>query len=100
MLLATVDLRTDYQVLGLVKGSSMKAKHLGKDIMAEIRKLVGGEVREYAELLTEAREEAIAKMTAEAEKLGANAVIGVRFATSTITSGAAEIIAYGTAVKI
>jgi len=100
MLLSTVDLRTEYQVLGLVKGSSMKAKHLGKDIMAEIRKLVGGEVREYAELLTEAREEAIAKMIAEADKLGANAVIGVRFATSTITSGAAEIIAYGTAVKI
>ncbi len=100
MLLSTVDLRTEYQVLGLVKGSSMKAKHLGKDIMAEIRKLVGGEVREYAELLTEAREEAIARMIAEADKLGANAVIGVRFATSTITSGAAEIIAYGTAVKI
>jgi uncharacterized protein YbjQ (UPF0145 family) len=100
MLLATSDLRVDYEVLGLVKGSCMRAKHLGQDIVAGLRKIVGGEITEYARLLEEAREVAIKGMIAEAEALGANAVIGVRFATSTITAGAAEIIAYGTAVKI
>jgi len=100
MLMATVDLNTEYKVLGLVKGSTMRARHLGQDIMAGLRKLVGGEVAEYASLLIEAREEAIAGMVREAEKLGANAIIGVRFASSTITQGAAEVIAYGTAVKI
>jgi len=100
MLLATSDLRTDYEVLGLVKGSSMKAKHLGKDILAHLRKIIGGEVKEYHELLNEAREEALKEMCQEAEALGANAVVAVRFTTSTITAGAAEIVAYGTAVKI
>lgn len=100
MLLTTVDIRTDYEVKGMVKGSSMKAKHLGKDILAFFRQLIGGEVKEYAELLVSAREEAIARMIQEATSLGANAVIGVRFGTSNVTTGAAEIIAYGTAVKI
>ena len=100
MLLTTVDIRTEYQVIGMVRGSSMKAKHLGKDIMAFFRQLIGGEVTEYAELLKTAREEAIAQMTREAESLGANAIIGIRFGTSNVTTGAAEIIAYGTAVKI
>jgi uncharacterized protein YbjQ (UPF0145 family) len=100
MLMATVDLNTDYKVLGLVKGSTMRARHLGQDVMAGLRKLVGGEVSEYASLLVEAREAAIADMVREAEKLGANAIIGVRFASSTITTGAAEVIAYGTAVRI
>lgn len=100
MLLATSDLRTDYQVLGMVKGSCMRAKHLGQDIVAGLRKLVGGEITEYARLLEEAREEAIKGMVKEAEALGANAIIAVRFSTSTITTGAAEIIAYGTAVRI
>ncbi len=99
MLLATSDLKRDYEVLGLVRGSEMKAVHVGKDITAAIRKLIGGEVGEYAELLQEARDEALAEMEAEAEKLDADAVIEVRFATSTITSGAAEIVAYGTAIK-
>jgi uncharacterized protein YbjQ (UPF0145 family) len=100
MLMSIVDLNTDYKVLGLVKGSTMRARHLGQDIMAGLRKLVGGEVAEYASLLLEAREEAIKAMTREAEQLGANAIIGVRFASSTITTGAAEVIAYGTAVRI
>ncbi len=100
MLLTTCDINVDYKVLGLVKGSSMRAVHLGKDILASLRKLVGGTVSEYAELIDEAREQATKKMIAEAEKLGANAIIVVRFSTTTITTGTAEIIAYGTAVKI
>lgn len=100
MLLTTVDIKTDYEVKGLVKGSSMKAKHLGKDILAFFRQLIGGEVKEYADLLVSTREEAIAEMIREAKALGANAIIGVRFSTTSVTSGAAEIIAYGTAVKI
>ncbi|KJS12871.1 MAG: hypothetical protein JL56_10505 [Desulfotomaculum sp. BICA1-6] len=100
MLLTTVDIRTEYQVIGMVRGSSMKAKHLGKDIVAFFRQLIGGEVKEYADLLKSAREEAIAQMIREAESLGANAIIGIRFGTSNVSAGAAEIIAYGTAVKI
>jgi uncharacterized protein YbjQ (UPF0145 family) len=100
MLLATTDLRTEYEVLGMVKGSSTKAKHLGKDIVAGLRKIVGGDVKEYAELLQEARDEAENRMIAEAEKLGANAVIGIRFSTSSISQGMAEMLAYGTAVRI
>jgi len=100
MLLTTTDLRTDYEVLGLVRGSSTKAKHLGKDIVAAIRKLIGGDVKEYSELLEEARAEAEKRMVAEAEKLGANAIICVRYSTSSISSGIAEIVAYGTAVRI
>jgi uncharacterized protein YbjQ (UPF0145 family) len=100
MLLATTDLRTEYEVLGMVKGSSTKAKHLGKDIVAGLRKIVGGDVKEYAEQLQEARDEAENRMIAEAEKLGANAVIGIRFSTSSISQGMAEMLAYGTAVRI
>lgn len=100
MLLATTDLRVDYEVLGLVRGSRMRARHLGMDILAALRKLVGGEITEYSKLLEEAREEAIGAMVREAAALGANAVVGVRLASSTITTGAAEVIAYGTAVRI
>jgi len=100
MLLTTVDIKADYEIKGLVKGSSMRARHLGKDITAFFRQLIGGEVKEYAELLIAAREEAIERMIREAKSLGANAVIGVRFGTSNVASGAAEIIVYGTAVKI
>jgi len=99
-LLATTDLRTEYEVLGMVKGSSTKAKHLGKDIVAGLRKIVGGDVKEYAELLQESRDEAESRMIAEAEKLGANAIIGIRFSTSSISQGMAEMLAYGTAVRI
>lgn len=99
MLLSTTDLKREYETLGLVRGSEMKAVHLGKDITAAIRKIFGGDVREYSDLLKEARDQALEEMEADAEALGADAVIGVRFATSTITTGAAEIVAYGTAVK-
>lgn len=100
MLLTTTDLRTQYEVLGMVKGSSTKSKHLGKDIVALIRKVVGGDVKEYAELLEEARDEAEERMVAAAKKMGANAIIGIRFSTSSISSGVAEIVVYGTAVRI
>lgn len=100
MLLTTVDLKTEYEVLGMVKGSSTKAKHLGKDIMAFFRKIIGGDVKEYAELLQEARDEAEERMVEEAIKLGANAVIGIRCSTASISQGIAEMLVYGTAVRI
>jgi len=88
------------KVLGVVSGSTVKAKHIGKDIVAALRHIVGGELKEYTEMLKEAREQALQRMIEEAKKLGANAVVNVRFMTSAIASGAAEILAYGTAVKI
>ncbi len=100
MLLATSDLRTDYEVLGLVRGSCMQATHLGRDILASLRKLVGGEVSEYADLLKRARDTAVEDMIEQGRELGANAIIGVRFSTASVTSGAAEVIVYGTAVRI
>ena len=88
------------EVLGLVKGSTIRAKHVGKDIVSGLRMLVGGEMREYAEMLEEARSIALAKMSKQAESLGADAVINIRFSTSAVMQGAAEILVYGTAVKI
>lgn len=88
------------ETLGLVKGSTVKSKWFGKDILAGLRNLVGGEVKEYTELLAEAREEALQRMIKEAEKLNADAVINVRFSTSAISDMASEMLAYGTAVKI
>jgi len=88
------------KVLGVVSGSTVRAKHIGKDIVATLRHIVGGELKEYTEMLKEAREQALRRMIEEAKKLGANAVVNVRFMTSAIASGAAEILAYGTAVKI
>ncbi|SMH58110.1 YbjQ family protein [Maritimibacter sp. HL-12] len=86
-------------VLGLVRGSTVRAKHIGSDIVAGLRNIVGGEIREYASLMAGAREQALDRMIAEAEALGADAVIGTRFETSQIAQSAAEILAYGTAVK-
>jgi uncharacterized protein YbjQ (UPF0145 family) len=86
------------EVKGIVQGNTVRAKHLGRDIGASLKNLVGGELKGYTELLTEARREAIERMIAQAEQLGANAVINVRFSTSAVTAGAAEIYAYGTAV--
>lgn len=86
--------------LGLVQGSSVRAKHVGRDIMASLKNIFGGELRGYTELLQESREEAIERMAAQAEAIGANAVINVRFSTSSITAGAAELFAYGTAVVL
>jgi uncharacterized protein YbjQ (UPF0145 family) len=84
--------------LGLVQGSTVRSKHAGRDIMAGLKNIVGGELKGYTELLIEARQEAIERMVAQARAVGANAVINVRFSTSNITSGAAEVMAYGTAV--
>ncbi|MHC1598300.1 MAG: YbjQ family protein [Candidatus Methanofastidiosia archaeon] len=88
------------EVLGLVKGNTIRAKHIGKDIVAGLRNIVGGELKEYTEMISEAREEAISRMIKDAEKMGADAIIGVRLTTSQVAAGAAEILAYGTAVKL
>ena len=88
------------EVLGLVKGNTIQAKSIGKDIKAGFRHMVGGEIVEYTEMLAESREVAIKRMKDKADKLGADAVINVRFMTSSIMGGAAEILTYGTAVKL
>jgi uncharacterized protein YbjQ (UPF0145 family) len=88
------------KTLGLVRGQSVRARHVGRDIQAGIRSIVGGKVGVYAELLEKSREEAINEMTAEAEKLGANAVVAVRMSTADIMGSAAEVLVYGTAVVI
>jgi uncharacterized protein YbjQ (UPF0145 family) len=85
---------------GLVQGSTIRAKHVGKDIMAGLKNLVGGELKGYTELLQEARKEAVERMIEQANFFGANAVVNVRFATSSVAQGAAELFAYGTAVKV
>ena len=85
---------------GLVQGSTVRAKHLGRDIMASLKNIVGGELTGYTELLSESRQEALERMKAQAVEFGANAVINVRFATSSVAQGAAEILCYGTAVKV
>jgi uncharacterized protein YbjQ (UPF0145 family) len=86
------------QHLGLVLGSTVRAKHAGKDIMAGLKNIFGGELAGYTELLSEARQEATDRMTEQAKAIGANAVVNVRYSTSSITAGASEILAYGTAV--
>ena len=86
--------------LGIVKGEIVQSKHFGKDFMAGMKTLVGGEIKGYTEMIREAREIATKRMIEEAEKLGADAIVGVRFGSSAVMQGAAEIIAYGTAVKI
>ena len=88
------------KTFGLVRGNTIRARHAGKDILAVLRNLAGGEVREYTKMLAEAREQAIDRMLEEAESLGANAVLGVRFQTSMVMAGAAEMLCYGTAVTI
>ena len=86
--------------LGLVQGSTVRAKHVGKDLFAGLKNIIGGELKAYTELLQESREEATERMVKQAEAAGANAVLNIRFATSSITQGAAEILAYGTAVTL
>ena len=88
------------RAMGMVQGNTVRAKHLGRDIAAGLKNIVGGELRGYTELLTEARRQALERMLAQAEQLGANAVVNIRFSTSSITSGAAEIYVYGTAVTV
>jgi uncharacterized protein YbjQ (UPF0145 family) len=101
MIVSTTDTlpgRRIVRILGLVRGNTIRARHLGRDIQAVIRNVAGGEIREYTKMLAESREQALDRMTDEAEALGANAVVGVRFTTSMVMSGAAEIMCYGTAV--
>jgi uncharacterized protein YbjQ (UPF0145 family) len=88
------------EVLGLVRGNTIRARHIGNDIMAGLRNIIGGEVKEYTQMISEAREDALSRMIAEAEKLNADAVVNIRFTTSQVMGGAAEILAYGTAVKL
>jgi len=88
------------QTHGLVRGNTIRARNVGQDILAILRNLAGGEVHEYTKMLAEAREQAIDRMLEEADSLGANAVLGVRFQTSMVMSGAAEMLCYGTAVTI
>jgi len=88
------------QFFGVVSGSTVRAKHIGRDIMASLKNLVGGELKGYTELLNEAREDALSRMQQQAESLGANAVVNIRFSTSSVAQGAAELFAYGTAVRV
>jgi uncharacterized protein YbjQ (UPF0145 family) len=103
MIVVTTDQITGRNIsetLGLVRGNTIRARHVGRDIMAGLRSIVGGEIHEYAKLMGEAREQALDRMVAEAKELGADAVVSVRFSTSVILGGAAEMLAYGTAVKL
>ena len=86
--------------LGLVQGNSVRAKHVGRDLMAGLKNIFGGELKGYTELLQESREEAVQRMVQQAEAIGANAVLNIRFSTSSVTQGAAELYAYGTAVVL
>ena len=92
--------RRTTKTIGLVKGSTIRARHLGKDIMAGLRGMVGGEISEYTKMMAEAREEAIQRMVEDAEKKGANAIVSMRFSTSMIMQNAAEVLAYGTGVVL
>jgi uncharacterized protein YbjQ (UPF0145 family) len=96
----TVPGKTIVEFYGVVSGSTVRAKHIGRDIMAGLKNIVGGELKGYTELLEEARNEAIERMKQQAQSVGANAVVNVRFSTSSVAQGAAELFAYGTAVKV
>ena len=96
----TIPGKTIVEHYGIVQGSTVRAKHLGKDFLAGLKNLVGGELKGYTELLSEARDEALQRMIEQATQMGANAVVNVRFATSSVAQGAAELFAYGTAVKV
>ncbi len=103
MILVTTEAITGRKVvrtLGIVRGNAVRSRHLGMDILAVFRNIVGSEIHEYVKLSGEAREQALDRMTEEAEQLGANAVVGIRFGTAMIMSGAAELLAYGTAVVV
>ena len=90
----------EYDVIGMVKGSVVQSKHVGRDFMAGLKQIIGGEIKGYTEMLTEAREIATSRMIEEAKKLGADAIVCTRYSTSNIMQNAAEVLAYGTAVKI
>ena len=88
------------RICGLVRGNTVRAKHIGKDIFAGLKQIVGGELKGYTEMMTEAREEAIARMVAEAEALGANAIVSMRLTSADVMQSASEVLAYGTAVVV
>jgi len=88
------------RTIGLVKGNTVRARHIGKDILAVLKNIIGGEIEEYTKLLAESREQSVDRMIAEAERLGANAIVDVRFSTSYVMSAAAEILVFGTAVVV
>ncbi len=96
----TIADKTVVKTLGLVRGNTIRSRNMGRDILATLKNLVGGEIEEYTKLMAEAREQALDRMVAEAKSLGANAVTDVRFSTSEIMSAASEILAYGTAVVV
>ncbi len=103
MLLSTTDTIEGKKIvkhLGLVKGNTIRARHIGRDIMAILRNIVGGEIRDYTKMMAESREQALDRMIEDAQKLGANAVVKVSFSTSMIMQNASEILAYGTAVVV
>ncbi|MDR2933707.1 MAG: heavy metal-binding domain-containing protein [Rickettsiales bacterium] len=103
MIVSTTDEISGYKiksVLGIVQGNTVQSKHIGRDLMAGLKGIIGGEIRGYTELLNESRDIAVERMIANAKKLGANAIVGVRFSTAAIVPTAAEIMVYGTAVKI
>jgi uncharacterized protein YbjQ (UPF0145 family) len=103
MLITTQDQLEEYHIIrtiGMVQGSTIRARHIGTDILAALRNIVGGEVHEYTKMLAESREQALDRMKIEADELGANAIVCMRFTTSTIMSGMAEFLAYGTAVIV
>jgi uncharacterized protein YbjQ (UPF0145 family) len=88
------------KVLGLVRGNTIRARHVGRDILAALRNVVGGEIVDYTKMIAESREQAVDRMIAEAEGLGANAIVTIRFSTSSMMQGAAELLCYGTAVLV
>lgn len=103
MIVVTTDKIEGKQIiktLGLVRGSTIRARHIGHDVMAGLRNIVGGEITDYTKMLAESREQAIQRMVQEGEGMGANAIVGTRFVTSMVMSGASELLAYGTAVVI
>lgn len=103
MLLSTTDTICEKKIvrhLGLVRGNTIRARHIGRDVMAVLRNIVGGEISDYTKLLGEAREQALDRMVEDAQRVGANAIIGVRFSTSEVMASAAEIMVYGTAVLV
>ncbi|MGD9117462.1 MAG: YbjQ family protein [Dehalococcoidia bacterium] len=97
---AQIEGKSIAKTIGMVKGNTIRARHIGKDIMAGLRGMVGGEIKEYTKMMAQAREEAIKRMTDDAEAQGANAIVSMRFTTSMIMQNASEILAYGTAVVL
>ena len=103
ILITTQDEFADYkitQTLGMVKGNTIRARHIGKDIMAGLRTIVGGEITEYTKMLAESREQSLDRMIAQAKEMGADGIVCMRFTTSAVMQGSAELLAYGTAIKL